>query len=57
MKLNPMTIFIFQYQKVLFYNDLPTPKGIAYLIAISILVLYIGIKIFDAYKEGFAEEV
>jgi ABC-type polysaccharide/polyol phosphate export permease len=57
LKINPMTVFILQYQKILFWNVVPSFKALGYLTALSLFTLYLAIKIFDAYKETFAEEV
>jgi ABC-type polysaccharide/polyol phosphate export permease len=57
LKINPLTIFIMQYKGVLFDGTFPGPWAILYLCAVSLLVLYLGIKVFDRYKDYFAEEV
>ena len=55
--LNPMTQIIMAYRNVFMYHTLPGPKGFLYLIILTILILYIGYKIFKKLERGFAEEV
>lgn len=57
LKLNPMTTIIDSYRNILFYQELVGIKSILIVFACSILLVFIGYKIFKKLEKGFAEEV
>lgn len=56
-KLNPMATIINSYRNVLFYQTFPEVKSLLITCGFSIVLLFIGFKIFDKLQRGFAEEV
>lgn len=56
-KLNPMATIINSYRNVLFYQTMPELKSLLLTMFGSILLLFIGFKIFNKLQKGFAEEV
>ena len=57
LRLNPMTIIIESYRKVLFYQELPDLFGLLIVFIFSIIVLLIGCAVFKKLEKGFAEEL
>ena len=57
LSLNPMTQIIMAYRNVFMYHALPGLKGFLYLIVLTIIIIFIGYKIFKKLEKGFAEEV
>lgn len=55
--LNPIAIFTQMYHQILFDGVFPSYKHLAYVFVVSFVVLYLGIKIFDHFREEFAELV
>ena len=57
LNLNPMTVIINCYRDVLYYQSFPHLKSLLVVLAASIVLLLIGIKVFKKLEKGFAEEV
>lgn len=55
--LNPMATIINGYRDILFYQMMPNIKLILIVLLFSLVLLYIGFKIFKKLERGFAEEV
>jgi lipopolysaccharide transport system permease protein len=55
--LNPLTHFMNIAREVIIYNQLPNLRGCILVVSVSIIFLFLGIKIFNKYKVRFAEEV
>ena len=56
-KLNPMATIITCYHDVLFYQSLPNIKSLLIVLLGSIILLWVGYKIFKELEKRFAEEV
>lgn len=56
-RLNPMATIINSYRNVLFYQTIPELKSLLITFIASIILLWIGFKIFNKLQRGFAEEV
>ena len=56
-KLNPMATIINSYRNVLFYQTTPEVKSLLIVLGASIILLWVGFKIFYKLQKGFAEEV
>ena len=56
-KLNPMATIITCYHDVLFYQSLPHIKSLLVVLLGSIILLWVGYKIFKKLEKRFAEEV
>lgn len=57
LNLNPMTTIISCYRDILYYQSMPHLKSLLVVLAASLVLLWIGIKIFKKLEKGFAEEV
>lgn len=55
--LNPMASIINSYRNVLFYQTMPEIKSLLVTFIGSLILLFIGFKIFNKLQKGFAEEV
>lgn len=53
--LNPMTLLVRSYQWIFYYNIFPNWMHLLYLLAGSIIILLIGVYIFEKLKEAFPE--
>lgn len=56
-KLNPMATIVECYRDVLFYQSMPHIKSLIVVLLASIVLLFIGLRIFKKLERGFAEEV
>lgn len=56
-RLNPMATLIDCYRDVLFYKSMPHITSLLVVLLASIVLLFIGLKIFKKLEKGFAEEV
>ncbi len=56
-KFNPMATIIESFRDVLFYKSMPPIKMLLIVLFMCIVLLLIGIKIFQKLERGFAEEV
>lgn len=54
---NPMTHILNAYRNVFMYHAIPSGRAMLALIAISIVVCFIGYKVFKKLERGFAEQV
>ena len=57
LNLNPLAVIINSYRDILYYHQLPNFVQLFGVLAFSIILLFIGIKIFKKLEKGFAEEV
>lgn len=57
LKLNPMATIINSYRDILFYKTMPNIESLLIVLLGSIVLLFIGIKIFKKLEKGFAEVV
>lgn len=55
--LNPMATIINCYRDVLYYQSMPHIKSLLVVLIGSIILLFIGLKIFRRLEKGFAEEL
>ena len=55
--LNPMATIIESYRDIFFYQTAPNFMRLAIVFGVSLIVLFIGIKVFNKLEKGFAEEV
>ena len=55
--LNPMTSIINGYRDIFFYQTSPNFQNLFMVLMASILLLFIGVIVFNKLKKGFAEEV
>ncbi len=56
-KINPMATIIASYRDILYYQSVPPIKSLCVVLLGSILLVYVGYKIFKKLERGFAEEV
>lgn len=56
-KFNPMATIIESFRDVLFYKSMPPVKMLLIVLLMCIVLLLIGVKIFQKLERGFAEEV
>ncbi len=52
---NPFAVLTTMYQQVVLEGVFPSFFGIVFVLLFSLLVLYLGVAIFDRHREGFAE--
>ncbi len=57
MKLNPMAVIINCYREVLYYKSAPSIENLIIVLFGSLLLCYVGYKIFKRLEKGFAEEI
>ena len=55
--INPMATIIESYRDIFYFQTAPNFYRLAIVFACSVLVLLIGIKVFNKLEKGFAEEV
>lgn len=53
--LNPMTYFVFSYQKILLLNEFPSPYHLAMALSLGLFFFIGGRYAFNRLKEGFAD--
>ncbi len=56
-RINPMSTIIDCYRDILFYQSMPHIKSLLVVLLCSLILCYIGFKIFRKLERGFAEEV
>lgn len=56
-KLNPMATIIDCYRDVLFYQSMPHIKSLIVVLICSMILTWVGLKIFKKLERGFAEEI
>jgi lipopolysaccharide transport system permease protein len=57
MNLNPMKPIIESYQNILFFNTTPNFSQLGTVALLSILLLYVGMVIFNYLNKGFVEKI
>ena len=57
LKLNPLAYIIEAYHSVIYYKTLPNFIDLGIVFGFSVVVFFVGYKIFDKLQRGFAEEV
>ncbi len=57
MQLNPLATIISSYRNIFYYQTPPDFLMLGYVAILSLLVLFIGIKVFNKLEKGFAEEL
>ena len=57
LNLNPMAVIINSYRDILFYQSMPRLLSLFVVIVGSIILLFLGLKIFKKMQKGFAEEL
>lgn len=57
MKINPMASIIDAYRNIFYYQTCPDIKSIIIWLVISVVLCFIGYKIFHKLQKGFAEEL
>lgn len=55
LKLNPMTHIIDAYRNVFFYRIWPAWDNLGYVLALSVLLMFLGAQFFENHREDFAE--
>jgi lipopolysaccharide transport system permease protein len=55
LKFNPMEHVINNYRAVFYYNTWPDWRDTGIVVAISLLLIFLGVKAFETYRESFAE--
>ena len=53
--LNPMTLLVRSYQWIFYNNIFPNWLHLSYLLAASLLILFLGVYVFEKLKEAFPE--
>ena len=54
---NPMTPVINAYREILYYKQFPELRNLAWAFVLGLIVLAIGILVFNKLQKGFAEEL
>lgn len=57
LRLNPMTTIIESYRDIFFYQQMPDFISLGLVFIFSLVILFIGVKVFDKLEKGFAEEL
>ena len=57
LNLNPMTHILYAYRNAFMYHTVPDIKIMLILVVMSVVVCFIGYKIFKKLEKGFAEQV
>ena len=57
LRINPMSYIIEAYHSIFYYKTLPNMCDLSIILILSIVVFFLGYKIFDKLQRGFAEEV
>ena len=57
LNLNPMAIIINAYRSILYNKTMPQINMVVILLIISLILVYLGYKIFKKIERGFAEEL
>lgn len=55
--LNPMTTIIESYRDIFYYQQMPNLLGLFLVLIFSLILMFIGIKVFKKLEKGFAEEL
>lgn len=54
---NPLTIIINAYREIFLYHHVPGYKGLAAVAVLSIVLMFVGYKVFRKLERNFAEEL
>lgn len=57
MQLNPLATLISSYRNIFYYQTTPDFLMLGYVAILSLVILFIGIKVFNKLEKGFAEEL
>ena len=57
LKLNPMSYIIEAYHDIFYYKQFPNIYNLCIVFTLSIIIFFVGYKIFRKLQKGFAEEV
>ncbi len=57
LNLNPMTHIIEAYRSILFYQEMPNWINLGIIATISLVLCFVGYKVFKKLEKGFAEEL
>lgn len=57
LQLNPMATLITSYRDIFYYQTLPNLIMLGYVTIIALVILLIGVKVFNKLQKGFAEEL
>ena len=57
LNLNPLTTLINSYRDIFYYKTMPNLGALGVVFLASVLILFVGYKIFGKLKKGFAEEL
>ncbi|MEM1867465.1 MAG: ABC transporter permease, partial [Thermosphaera sp.] len=55
LKINPMTILIDSYRRLLFYGTWPHWRNLGFVLTLALVLLVLGTMIFERRRETFAE--
>lgn len=56
-KLNPFSIIIDGYRSIFYYQAMPNIKVISITLAMGLMLLYLGLRVFRKLEKNFAEEL
>ena len=57
LRLNPLTTIIESYRDIFFYKQMPNLLMLLIVFLFSLVLFFIGIKVFNKFEKGFAEEL
>ena len=57
LKLNPLAYIIDGYHSIIYYKELPNIPNLCIIFTFSVVLFFVGYRIFDKLQRGFAEEV
>ena len=57
LKINPLAYIIEAYHSIIYYKTLPNLGDLGIVFGFSVILFFVGYKIFDKLQRGFAEEV
>ena len=55
--INPMTPVIVAYRDILYYKQIPEMGNLLWALVLGVIVLLVGIAVFNKLQKGFAEEL
>ncbi|MEN3009738.1 MAG: ABC transporter permease [Candidatus Bipolaricaulaceae bacterium] len=55
LKINPMTVVIDSYRRLLFYGTWPHWRNLGFVLALALVLLVLGMVVFERRRETFAE--
>lgn len=57
LQLNPISAIISGYRDIFYYQTAPNFLMLGYVLVVSLVIFFLGIKIFNKLEKGFAEEL